>query len=270
MRMPFPLLSRGRGRGTGFAWLCLLTVLIGTGCRRSRNPCPPGMLARRDEGRCVAWSGVEPGLAPDAGGTEPTPRSPFGRLFDAGQTPPAASSPDANLPDTRDAEMAVDGGDLDDAGGDDGGPDGAGGPSAPDAGPTRQVCDQSALDAWFDFHLSADLIDSILDCVWSSAACDEPDCTLPACVGGVANVVGCESCVAEEVSCVASACVADCGSASGSDRCRACACRSGCVAGFEACSGHPLPVCEDCSGTSCQNLSLAPELIMVVVNSLLL
>jgi hypothetical protein len=60
----------------------------------------------------------------------------------------------------------------------------------------------------------------------------------------------------------------ECNSSSPGDACRACACRTGCIGGSEACDMGPVDICADCSELSCGNFTpLDPTLIIVVVGA---
>jgi hypothetical protein len=129
------------------------------------------------------------------------------------------------------------------------------------------LCSDSDLANWRTFQISGRLIQTIAACYASDPRCARGACDLAGCLRQSAGIAGCVDCVAEETRCALAACTSSCGSSDTSDACRACACAQGCIGGTTACGMGPANVCADCRGGTCNNMSLDPALIMVIIDS---
>lgn len=226
------------------AMSCVL-MLLGA-CTRAENPCPDQMTLQGN--RCApprkaVFSPVE-----STRPTEPAYDSP-----DADMTAPMGP-PDGQVPDATSDAQAMDATARDAELGD---------------AQRSELCSDEDGDRWVAFHASSRLVQLTNECIISTPACLSGTCDLDLCLRNRLGIAGCTSCIASEVSCVASYCRSACGLKSTDQACRACACESGCAEKFEACA-HTSLSCDlpqPPEPTEPDSSVLSPELIMVIVGS---
>jgi hypothetical protein len=120
-----------------------------------------------------------------------------------------------------------------------------GGGDAPDA-PAEETCSAGDISTWGAFHSAAGLGQAIRRCAITTA-CVEPPCDVGACLGAVAGVGGCTTCVELESDCAVSWCESACFRGT-NDECRACLCDSACERAFAECAETSLAVCDGVHG----------------------
>jgi len=248
--------------------LAALAGVSAVACTRTFDPCGEGTY--RQGNRCVAI-GVDaargPAMPPPDAGTTPdvldaAEADAEDAAHAAGDAQPA---PDATLAAEAGLDAALADAQTNDAQGADAQLGDAG---QDDAGPA--LCYGPDIARWADFHLNEGLAEAAQDCAGFKTACAPGTCSTDECLRLQAGVTSCNSCVSAEAACLASACRSACGVSGDDDRCRACACASGCVDLFAACANSQLDVCADCTATTCVRASLlSPALIMVVVDGML-
>lgn len=139
----------------------------------------------------------------------------------------------------------------------DAGPRDAGQPLPPaprDSGQERPEprCAEAEREAWSRFLRRPDLVDALLRCT-SAANCGGSACSMRQCIETIAGAPTCQAGL--DVECLVLECAQACGSSGSSERCRFCACETGCHS-----DGADCHHC-DVDAARCAPFSLPPAVV---------